>query len=343
MKTEVTIGIPVYNSAGYIKKTMLSVLSQTFLDIEFIIVDDCGTDGSIDIVYKLQQLHPRGNAIRILHNESNRGVGFSRNRIIDETQGRFLYFMDSDDYIEPDTIKKLYDSIITNDAQVAYGSYEIVDEIYNGNTQVYRKHRMVFSSEDELAKYAFENIQIFHVSVCNQLIDISFLRSSGVRFPDVSYWEDMAFTTELITKVTNAVLLPDVTYHYIAHKNSLSHYENRDVIKKTELLENISVLNHLKEISMLLGDKSYLPYLCLNLEINSFYVICHIMKNSKIISPRFSPKELRKILWHPMSIKQLIKFHQNRVANLFFFIFSVLPISLFVIAIKLLGKLKRCI
>ena len=343
MKAEVTIGIPVYNSADYIEKTMLSALSQTFLNIEFIIVDDCGTDGSIDIVYKLQQLHPRGNALRILHNESNRGVGFSRNRIIDEAQGRFLYFLDSDDLIEPGTIQKLYDVIINNNAQVVYGSYEIVDAINNGSNQVYRKPRMSFSCEDEFAKYAFENIRVFHVSACNQLIDISFLRGSGVRFPDVSYWEDMAFTTELVTKVSCSVLLPDITYHYIAHDNSLSHYQDRSIIKKSELLANISVLNKLKEMSMSLDEKPYLPYLCLNLEINSFYVICKIIKKTNIIYPRFSSKELREVLWHPMSIRQVMRFRHKRFANFLFLFLSVLPISAFIIAIKFLGMLKRCI
>ena len=343
MKTEVTIGIPVYNSADYIEKTMLSALSQTFGDIEFLIVDDCGTDGSIDIVYKFQQQHPRGNALRILHNESNRGVGFSRNRIIDEAQGHFLYFLDSDDLIEPDTIQKLYDAIMTNNAQVAYGSYEIVDEIDNGNTQVYRKPRLFFSCEDELAKYVFENIQIFHVSACNQLIDISFMRGSGVRFPEVSYWEDMAFTTELVTKVSRSVLLPNITYHYIAHDNSLSHYQDRSIIRKSELLSNISVLNSLKEMSMSLDGKPYLPYFCLNLEINSFYVICNILKNSNTISPSFSSKELREVLWHPFSMRQVLRFHHKRVINFLFLLLSVLPVQAFIIIIKFLGKLKRCI
>ena len=343
MKTDVTIGIPVYNSADYIERTMLSALSQSFSDIEFLIVDDCGTDGSIDIVNKLQQLHPRGNAIRILHNESNCGVGFSRNRITDEAHGRLLYFLDSDDLIEPDTIQKLYDAIINNNAQIAYGSYEIVDGINNDKTQVYQKPQMVFCREGELARYAFENIQLFHVSACNQLIDISFLRSSGVRFPDVSYWEDMAFTTELVTKVTSAVLLPDITYHYIAHNNSLSHYQERDKINKLELLENISVLNRLKEMCKSLDGKTFLPYLCLNLEINSFYVICHIIKKEKNINPKFSAKELREALWHPMSIKQLIRFRHKRVANFLFFFLSVAPVPLFTVFIKLLGKLKRCI
>ena len=343
MKAEVTIGIPVYKSVDYIENTMLSALSQTFQDIEFLIVDDCGADGSIEKMYQLQQQHPRGNALRILHNETNCGVGFSRNRIIDEAQGRFLYFMDSDDSIEPDTIQKLYDTILENKAQIAYGSYEIVDGISNGSSIVYQKPQKVFCREDELANYAFENISLFHVSVCNQLIDISFLRSSGVRFLDVSYWEDMAFTTELLTKLTSAVFLSDVTYHYITHNNSLSHYQDRNMIKKTELLNNISVLNYLKEMCMSLDGKSYLPYLCFNLEINSFYVVCHIIRKYNIVFPKFSSKELREVLWHPMSIKQIVKFRRKRFSNMFFFLLSVCPTFIFILVVKLLGKLKRCI
>ena len=343
MKADVTIGIPVYNSADYIERTVLSALSQSFPNIEYLIIDDCGNDGTMDRLLNLKKTHSRGYALRILHNESNRGVGFSRNRIIDEAQGRYLYFLDSDDIIEPDTIQKLYDAILKNNAQIAYGSYEIVDGINNGNTRVYQKPQMVFSCQDELAKYTFEHIRNFHVSACNQLIDMSFLCSSGVRFPDVSYWEDMAFTTELVTKVTNAVLLSDITYHYIAHNNSLSHYQDRDNIKKTELLENISVLNHLKEMSMSMEGRTYLPYLCLNLEINSFYVICHIIKKSHAIFPRFSVKELRDILWHPMSIKQLVKFRHKRVINAVFWLLSVSPLFLFKISIVVMGKLKRCI
>ena len=102
---EVTIGIPVYQSVDYIQDTMNSALNQSFSDIEFLIVDDCGKDGTMDIISHFQTSHPRGKDIRILVNEKNKGVGYSRNRIIDEARGRFLYFMDSDDTIEPNTIQ----------------------------------------------------------------------------------------------------------------------------------------------------------------------------------------------------------------------------------------------
>lgn len=89
--------------------------------------------------------------------------------------------------------------------------------------------------EDELAMYAFKNNHIFHVSACNHLINLVFLRQSNVRFIDASYWEDMVYTTELVTKVESAVLLPDITYHYLRRQNSLSHYQERDVYEKRKL------------------------------------------------------------------------------------------------------------
>ena len=203
---EVTIGIPVYNSFDYILDTMNSALAQTFPNIEFLIVDDCGDDGTMDVIKEFQTNYPRGKYIRVIVNDTNRGVSFSRNRIIDEAKGDYLFFMDSDDTIEPNTIQLLYNAIINNSAQTAYGSYEIIDTINNTPKEIYQKTPLVLSGENKLAMYAFKNNHIFHVSVCNHLIDLSFLRQTGVRFLDVTYWEDMAYTTELVTKVTKSVL-----------------------------------------------------------------------------------------------------------------------------------------
>ena len=151
MQYEVTIGIPVYRAVDYIQDTMMSALNQSFPDIEFLIVDDCGKDGTMDVILHLQMMHPRGNDIRILTNDTNLGVSFSRNRIIDEAKGRYLYFMDSDDTIEPDTIQLLYDVIVKNQAQIAYGSYEIIDDVGKSPKEVYQKDSLVLHGVDELA------------------------------------------------------------------------------------------------------------------------------------------------------------------------------------------------
>ena len=91
---EVTIGIPVYQADDYITATIGSALSQTCSNIKILIVDDCGGDRTMEVVEQLQRSHPCGIDIRILMNQSNLGVDKSRNRIIEEAQGEFLYFLD---------------------------------------------------------------------------------------------------------------------------------------------------------------------------------------------------------------------------------------------------------
>lgn len=339
----VTIGIPAYKSVDYILNTMNSALAQTFPDIEFLIVDDCGYDGTMDVVKKFQMSHPRGKDIRIVENDTNHGVSYSRNRIIDEAKGRYLYFMDSDDTIEPNTIQLLYNDIISYSAQIAYGSYEVIDGINDNPKQVYRKPPLFLFGENELAMYAFKNNHIFHVSVCNHLIDLSFLRQTGIRFWDVSYWEDMAYTTELVTKVTKAILLEDITYHYVRRQGSLSHYQVRDKLEKQEILKNASVIHLLKEECKTMLGKPYLPYLCYNLEMDSFYVVCHIMKESSRITSKITLAEMRSILYHPLSMIDILKFKHKLFPNLVFGIIGSLPIPFFLLTIWLLGKMKRAI
>lgn len=340
---EVTIGIPVYKSVDFIRDTMTTALNQSFPDIEFLIVDDCGQDGSMDIISQIQKSHQRGNDIRILKNESNKGVGCSRNRMIDEAKGRYLYFMDSDDTIEQNTIQLLYDAIIQNRVQIAYGSYEIIDGIGNSPIEKYQKDALVLKGEDELAMYAFKNNHIFHVSVCNHLIDLAFLRQSGVRFIDASYWEDMVYTTELVTKISSAVLLSDITYHYYRHSGSLSKYQVRNTYEKEEIMKNVSVIQLLKDKSASLLRKNYLPYLCYNIEMMSFYSVCHIWKNSNRIYPRITLSEMRDIIRHPISMIDILKLNIFKIPNLVFWLLGNLPISLFVLTIWMMGKYKRVI
>ena len=340
---EVTIGIPVYKSVDFIRDTMISALNQAFTDIEFLIVDDCGQDGTMDVISQIQNNHPRGKDIRILKNDKNRGVSFCRNRIIDEAKGRYLYFLDSDDTIEPYTLQLLYDGIIQNDVQIAYGSYEIIDGIGNSPIEKYQKDALVLKGEDELAMYAFKNNHIFHVSVCNHLVDLAFLRQSGVRFIDANYWEDMVYTTELVTRIESAVLLSDITYHYYRHSGSLSHYQDREIYDKIEIMENASVLNMLKEMCLKMKDRNYMPYLCYNVEMTSFYMACHITCNAHRINPMISSIEIQNIMRCPFSVKEILMFRHKRIPNLLFTLLGIMPILFFRPSIWVMCKIKKAI
>ena len=124
MKYDVTIGIPFYNVEPYIARSLDFALAQTYPSIEFLLVDDASSDLSVDIVRRFQMNHPRGAAIRMLSNPKNLGVSSSRNRIIDEAQGDYLYFMDADDLIAENTISLLMQQIHQYQAEIAFGSYE---------------------------------------------------------------------------------------------------------------------------------------------------------------------------------------------------------------------------
>ncbi len=343
MKTEVTIGIPVFKSVDYIENSLLSALSQTFHDIEYLIIDDCGNDGSVEIISNLQLIHPRGSAIRVLHNDKNRGVSYCRNRIINEAQGRYLYFMDSDDTIEPVTIQLLVDAIRSTHSQIAYASYEIIDLVNNSSVQMFQKEDLQLIGEGELALYAFSHINVFHVSACNNLIDLEFLRQTGIRFINAQYWEDMAYTTELVTMITRAVLLSNITYHYMWRPGSLSHYQNRKHLHKDEIMNNISIINYLKRKCKLWKSETYTPYLCKILEISSFYISCYIIKHSHCIEPKISNQENQNILHHPLSLCDIFKFENLKFVNILFWLLGCMPLFIFFPTIRLLGKLKKAI
>ena len=101
---KVSIIIPIYNVESYIIECLESVFSQTYKDIEVIVVDDCGTDNSMLLVQQFVSTHDSSTFI-IIHHDKNKGVSAARNTGIKAATGEYLYFLDSDDYLTPDCIE----------------------------------------------------------------------------------------------------------------------------------------------------------------------------------------------------------------------------------------------
>ena len=194
-KYEVTIGIPVYNVEKYIRQTLDSALAQTFKSIEFLICDDCGTDSSISIVEEYQQTHPRGKDIRIVRQPQNKGIGEGRNRIIDEASGRYLYFMDADDTIEPNTIQLLYENAQHYQAEIVYGSHERIEMFCEEVKRMPKLFAsMQFLNEYDFASWAYDAYDNLPAMTWNLLIDIDIYRKNALRYQPINYWEDFTMT-----------------------------------------------------------------------------------------------------------------------------------------------------
>ena len=115
----ITIGITAYNVVDTVKRAVRSALTQTWRPIEILIVDDCSSDNSNKILDNLKLRH---NEIRIFKNDSNMGVAFSRNRILDEARGEFIVFFDADDESLPERIEIQLQRILDYERDFANGA-----------------------------------------------------------------------------------------------------------------------------------------------------------------------------------------------------------------------------
>lgn len=125
----VSIVMPSYNTGSFIKETIESVLAQSYPVWELIIVDDCSTDNTDDVVNQ----YLSDERIHYIKNDANSGAAVSRNRALREAKGKWIAFLDSDDLWEPDKLKKQIAFMENNDYHFSYTNYIEIDEASSPN------------------------------------------------------------------------------------------------------------------------------------------------------------------------------------------------------------------
>ena len=344
MDYEVTIGIPVYNVEKYVRRMMDSALSQTFESIEFLVLDDCGTDGSMDIICDYQKTHPRGKDIRIVRQPQNGGLGRARNRIIEECRTTYLYHLDADDAIAPNTIQILYENAKKYDADIVYGSFERIEEF--DDSVVHRESSYAFrtfSKEHEFADCTYSDYGFLEASTCNFLIKTEIYLKNHIRHKPVNYWEDFSTTIDLPTYVTRVVMLPDITYYYYCRYGTTSNYAKRSHIDKSEIQKTIDAMALVKQDSDRVKPFPYFHKRMYKVMMTHFYMACSILKYEKIITPGFSYKEIRDVLRSPLSLSETLHLKGWIMKNFALYLLGVMPPFLSVALIRLIGKRKHLI
>ena len=344
----ITIGMPVYGVEKYIKKSILSVLNQTIdCSIEVLVIDDCGNDRSMDIIRECQVTHPKGKIIKTIRQAHNMGCWAARNRIIEEARGEYIFLLDSDDYISEDCLEKLYKEAIKHHAEAVYGSVKTVndkgDPINIGQSFLNQPY-MVIHEKDGLSRFANSRLHpTFRDYIWNTLIKTEFIKKHHFKFKQAMFCDDMIFSTDMTPLVTDAVLIPDITYYYVIRDNSLSSYQKREVIKLEEIIESFRVYSYLKNKCKELKNKDYFETRCTKGMILMFYAICGALKNKDRITPRLSNYIIKEEIKHPLKLNEILKFKRYRIINLGFYTIGHLPALLSVHLLKQFGKKKRYI
>ena len=343
-KYEVTIGIPIFNVEQYVRRTLDSALSQTHKSIEFLICDDASTDSSTAIVEEYQREHPRGRDIRLIRQPVNLGVGNTRNCILEETQGKYLFFLDADDELLPRTIERMYLEAEKTNAELIHGSHFRVEEWRkDGKTFLYKYPNHLFLSTEEFTHFVYSKYDAIQVPVWNVLMRVEFLNEINMHFPPINFWEDFAVTMFLPTQTRRVGLLSDVTYIYHCRYGSLSHFQKRSYIPKQEIQSVIDALSKLKFKSLKYKQQENFSQMYKKMMMTFFYMACSILRQNDIISPAYTNREIRDIMKSPLSIGEVFCLRKARWTNLILCILGSLPSVMSVFLMKWLAYRRRLI
>lgn len=326
MRYEVTIAIPLYNAEAYIGETMQGALAQTFGSIEFLLIDDCGTDAGVDLVRTLQGTHERGKDIRIVAHPRNLGVAAARNTAIEQATGKYLFFLDSDDRITPDCIELLYRSIEHEGAQVAIGSHRQVNAATGEVTREFALPHLSAHEPGKLAALRFGELHhVLGFYIWNILYDLSFVRDKQLRFQNLHIGEDFVFLYDLLPEVDSFVLLPEYTYAYIIRPDSLSQHGTRKQIPLSEIDEQVYIRSYGKQRFEGLKDQPYAADMVTNLMKYSFEAASYVVDRRKLIVPPACARQIRELLRHPLTAGEVWQLDRHRTSNLIYLLWSKLP------------------
>ena len=205
---KVSVIIPVYNVFPYLDACLDSVLAQTLHDIEILCIDDCSTDDSLLLLRRYAETDPR---IRVLANDENRNVSFTRNRGIREARGDYVFFMDSDDLLAGNgALEALYAAAVEDHADVVLG------RVINW----YEDRETIDESVCPLESFRGSNVVAHpffarHVTPWNKLLRRAVLLEHGIFFDESLHkFEDNDFSCRTVVHAGRLSYVAVSTYRY---------------------------------------------------------------------------------------------------------------------------------
>lgn len=261
-KPKVSIIVALYNKEKYIKKCLKSLVNQTLKDIEIIVVNDCSTDKSLDIVKSFDD-----KRIKVINNKKNKGIGTTRNIGVAKATGEYIGFVDADDYVEKDMYEKYYNYAKENNLDLLTSDYF---KIINNKKEYFKVDNFEITNIEKNNNI----INLINYGPCNKLFKKDLIINNNIIFSETTKFEDVIFVAKAIRYSKNIGYLNEAYYNYVIH--SLS--ETTTVDKRT--FDIFEVLDNVNDIySNLYGTKE-LEYFNIN-EVTRYMLKQKYVSNSK--------------------------------------------------------------
>lgn len=245
----ISIIIPVYNVEKYLECCLNSVISQTYHNLEILLVNDGSTDTSNMICKSFCKKDSR--FIYFEHN--NTGVSFTRNRALENVHGEYVCFVDADDVLEKDAIEEQIKRIENHDMIIT--RYKKIDESGKilGESKIYKKCSI---SSDEMIKRLFLSLKYgYQGYIGNKMFKNVIIQKYKIRFAeDVYYNEDRLFVLEYLLHSEKVLFINAYAYYYRIHQNNATAYTEKKVTSK--MLTEIEAFRKMEKLLYSAGKKT---------------------------------------------------------------------------------------
>lgn len=312
---KVSIIVPVYNVEEYIERCVNSLINQTLTDIEIILVDDSSTDSSLEICKKIAL---EDNRIKVIH-KVNEGAGMARNSALEIATGKYIGFVDSDDYIEPDMFKSLYEIAEKYSSDLVMSGVIFVDgNMFSQEGDHIRKTYFDkdthFETEEDLNKLKMgiigalpEDIDDskYGMSIWKNLFRHEIIRRNNLVFQSERemFSEDALFMIDFISHIKRATGINEAFYNYCRNGESISKSYKKDKFEKSLVFANEVEKRFKKDIL----KKEYQIYI-----YRFWQAMCRVICSQEIMhamdnSVKYSElkKRLKTICTHSLTVEAL--------------------------------------
>ena len=257
MNDLISIVIPIYNASKYLEKCINSVINQTYKNLEIILVNDGSIDNSLDICNDFKD---KDNRIKVI-SKKNEGVSKTRNIGIDKCKGKYLMFLDSDDYIDEIYVEKMYTYLTKNNLSMVTSSMTLVDVNYN----VLKVSSYKDKSDILQVKDIYKDIvnTSYFCPIWKNIIKISLIKDNSIYFDDsLKFGEDLLFSFKIIQSCEKIGYLSFPGYFYVQNNASITHNNSFDFVKKyVEDNKHVySILNEYINDDVLITNRLFSKY-----------------------------------------------------------------------------------
>lgn len=314
-KEKISIVIPCYNVEKYVEKCIKSIMNQTYSELEVIVIDDKSTDGTYDVLLKLKKEY--NDRFILLQNEKNSGLAYTRNFGVKKATGKYIGFIDSDDYVAPDYYEVLAEKILNDKSDLVVNDIQLVDESGNNIGNVVKSCIL-----DEVSKVSIIDNGLA-ASACNKLLRKDLL----LKYPflEGKINEDVASIIPIIVHSDKISYTDKAVYNYVQRHNSIQNSKFSE--KRFDMFDSIKVC--LDRIS---DDSNYETYrdIILLHQLLEIYIYILIEINDEDERYNLISKFIDKLnefgfkIWNLKCLKSFIKRHRRKLRPYYYVLIKML-------------------